>query len=167
MVRQQRDRETADQQQQPRDYRENDDGASDSHEGLPTEPAPKRHKRGKYVSKAWYGTRKYSVTATSLTPHVYSPVDNAREEKSKWESHNALCDLSLRPFNDSSVMDASPVDHVSSMAEIASCKQWTCGAEDQPGWRSLELPTGSWPMRMLAFITMMISMSIQHITAPI
>ncbi|QMW31765.1 fungal-specific transcription factor domain-containing protein [Aspergillus flavus] len=52
MVRQQRDRETADQQQQPRDYRENDDGASDSHEGLPTEPAPKRHKRGKYVSKA-------------------------------------------------------------------------------------------------------------------
>ncbi|BAE61292.1 unnamed protein product [Aspergillus oryzae RIB40] len=114
MVRQQRDRETADQQQQPRDYRENDDGASDSHEGLPTEPAPKRHKRGKYVSKAWYGTRKYSVTATSLTPHVYSPVDNAREEKSN-------------------VMDASPVDHVSSMAEIASCKQWTCGAEDQPG----------------------------------
>ncbi|KAB8219308.1 fungal-specific transcription factor domain-containing protein [Aspergillus novoparasiticus] len=51
MVRQQRDRETADKQQQPRDYRENDDGASDSHEGLPTEPAPKRHKRGKYVEE--------------------------------------------------------------------------------------------------------------------
>ncbi|KAE8372012.1 fungal-specific transcription factor domain-containing protein [Aspergillus bertholletiae] len=49
MVRQQQDRETANQQQQPR---ENDDGASDSHEGRPKEPAPKRHKRGKYVSKA-------------------------------------------------------------------------------------------------------------------
>ncbi|KAE8134449.1 fungal-specific transcription factor domain-containing protein [Aspergillus pseudotamarii] len=51
MVRQQPDRKSANQQHQPRDNREHDDRTSDSHEGLPNEPAPKRHKRGKYVGE--------------------------------------------------------------------------------------------------------------------